>query len=178
MSTTIFQGKHVLVVDRDGWEYVERIRGKEAAVIVAETDDGRVLFVEQFRPPVNMRVIDFPAGLIGDESPDENPADTARRELEQETGFICARIELLASSPSSPGITSEIIRLYRATGLTRQGSGGGVEGENITVHLIPRDDVEAWLEQQQTAGVLVDLKVWAGLYFVLHADLCAQSGDL
>jgi ADP-ribose pyrophosphatase len=169
MSKTIFTGNHVIVLDRDGWEFVERKRAREAAVIFAETDDGRILLIEQFRKPVNARVIDFPAGLIGDQSQKEDPADTARRELEEETGFTCDHIELVGSSPSSPGITSEIIRMYRATGLTRQASGGGVEGEEITVHLVARDDIEPWLKRRESEGVLVDLKVWAGLYFLQNA---------
>jgi ADP-ribose pyrophosphatase len=169
MSKTIFQGNHVLVLDRDGWEFVERTRGKEAAVIFAETDDGCIVLVEQFRKPVNARVIDFPAGLIRDESLSEKPADTARRELEEETGFTCDRIELVATSPSSPGITSEIIRMYRATGLVRRGTGGGVHGEEITVHLVPLRGIEWWLKLKEGEGVLVDLKVWAGLYF-LHNE--------
>ncbi len=40
---TICKGKHVLLLERDGWEYVERKKGKEAVAIIAETDDGRVI---------------------------------------------------------------------------------------------------------------------------------------
>lgn len=163
---TVFTGTHLLVLERDDWQYAERKKGKAAAVVFALTDDDRVVLTEQFRKPVNARVIDFPAGLIGDESENEDPAETARRELEEETGFTCDRIEPLGSGPSSPGITSEIIHLFRATGLRRTGGGGGVEGEEIDVHLVPLADLEHWLQRKRGEGALVDLKVWTGLYFL------------
>src|SRR5438552_1001667 len=115
-ATTVFRGRHVVVRERDGWEFVERIRAKEAVAIIAMTDDDRLILTEQFRRPVDASVIDFPAGLIEHEDAEE----TARRELEEETGFTCERVELLASGPTSPGITSEVLHLYRAIGVRRQ----------------------------------------------------------
>jgi len=155
----IFEGKKLLVLERDDWQYVERKKGKEAVAVIAETDDGGLILTEQFRKPVNARVIDFPAGLIDG---DEGPEETAKRELEEETGYTCDSVELLVKGPSSPGITSEIISVYRATGVRKIGEGGGVEGESITVHVVPRNDVERWLREKERAGVLIDLKV--GLY--------------
>src|SRR5438309_1911624 len=137
---TIFEGKKVLVLERDGWEFVERIKGKSAVVILAVTDDDRILFVEQFRRPVNARVIDFPAGLVGDDGHDD-PAETAKKELLEETGYACKYVERLASGPTSPGITSEIVTFYAASGLEERGAGGGVGGEEITVHRIPRNAI-------------------------------------
>ncbi len=63
----IFEGKHVVVLEHDGWEFVERKKGKSAVVILAVTSNDRIILVEQLRRPVNARVIDFPAGLVGDE---------------------------------------------------------------------------------------------------------------
>ncbi|HWS73031.1 MAG TPA: NUDIX hydrolase [Thermoanaerobaculia bacterium] len=166
MPNTLFTGTHLLVLERDHWQYAERRKGKSAAVIFALTDDDRVVLTEQFRKPVNARVIDFPAGLVGDESEDEDAAVTARRELEEETGFVCESLEAVGSGPSSPGITSEIIHMFRATGLRRDGQGGGVEGEEIEVHQVPRADLEHWLQRKRGEGVLIDVKVWAGLYFL------------
>jgi ADP-ribose pyrophosphatase len=94
------------------------------------------------------------------------PAETARKELEEEAGFVCEAVELLTHGPTSPGITSEQVSLYRARGVRRKGEGGGVEGEDITVHTIPRGEVESWLLRKREEGVLVDLKCWAGLYFL------------
>lgn len=160
---TVFEGDHIYVIERDRWQYVERKKAKEAVAVIAETDDGKVILTEQFRRPVNARVIDWPAGLIGDEDPDTDAAETARKELEEETGYVCESVERLARGPSSPGITSEIVSLYRARGVRKKGEGGGVGGEDITVHAIPRGELRAWLNAQEA---LIDLKVWGGLYFL------------
>ncbi|MEA2571738.1 MAG: ADP-ribose pyrophosphatase [Acidobacteriota bacterium] len=162
---TEFEGKHVFIFTRDGWEFVERKSAKEAVAVIAATDDGKIVLTEQYRRPVDRRVIDLPAGLIGDED-DSDAAATAKKELEEETGYRCRAVERLAGGPSSPGITSEIVHLYRATGLTREGAGGGVGGEEITVHAVPLRDAEQWLRDKEKDGVLVDLKVWSALYFV------------
>jgi ADP-ribose pyrophosphatase len=163
---TICEGKRVLLLDRDGWEFVERKKGKEAVAIIAVTDDGRVILTEQHRKPVDARVIDWPAGLVGDEDGTSDPEETARKELEEETGYECESVELLARGPASPGITSEIVSLYRAVGVRKVGAGGGVEGEDITVHTVALDRLEDWLKKQQNSRKLIDLKLWAGLYFV------------
>lgn len=162
----IFEGKHVYVCERDGWEYVERKKGKSAVAIIAETDDGRVILTEQYRRPVDARVIDFPAGLVGDEEGHDDPAETAKKELEEETGYSCARVERVADGPTSPGITSETVAFYRAFGLRKTGKGGGVGGEDITVHEVPRVSVVEWLHDREREGILVDLKIWGGLYFL------------
>jgi ADP-ribose pyrophosphatase len=162
----IFEGKHVLVLERDGWEFVERKKGKSAVVILAVTDDDHVILVEQFRRAVNARVIDFPAGLVGDEDGHDDPDETARRELEEETGYVCSSVERLIAGPTSPGITSETVAFYRATGLSQPGRGGGVGGEDITVHRVPRADLVDWLNEKQGEGVMIDVKIWAGLWWL------------
>lgn len=160
---TIFEGEHVIVLERDGWEFVERKRGKSAVAIVAVTDEGKLILTEQYRRPVDANVIDLPAGLVGDDAIDD-PESTARNELEEEAGYTCERVEALASGPTSPGITSETVTLYRALGLRRTGMGGGVGNEKITVHEVPVGDIEEWLKKQ---SALIDLKVWAALHFVI-----------
>ena len=162
---TVFSGDHLLVRERDGWQFVERKKGKTAVAVIAETDDGKVILTEQLRKPLNARVIDWPAGLVGDEGTND-PAATAKKELEEETGYTCSSVELLARGPSSPGITSEIVSFYRATGVTKRGEGGGVGGEDITVHTIPRGELVSWLKKREEDGLLLDLKLWGGLYFI------------
>lgn len=162
----VFEGDRLLVIERGHWQYAERKKAKSAVAVIAETDDGRVLFTDQFRQPVQARVIDWPAGLVGDEDPSIGAADTARKELEEETGYVCDSVELLTEGPSSPGITSERVSFFRAHGVRKKSDGGGVEGEDITVHAIPRGHVPRWLAEQEDGGALIDLKCWAGLYFL------------
>ena len=166
MVKTIFEGKQVLVLEHDGWEFVERTKAKEAVVVIATTEAGAVILTEQFRRPVEARVIDFPAGLVGDEEDHEDAEETALRELQEETGYSCDNIELITSGPTSPGITSEIVSLYRAHGVTRTGKGGGVGGEDITVHEVPVADAPRWLAAKMAAGYSMDPKLWAGLWLL------------
>jgi ADP-ribose pyrophosphatase len=165
MTKTVFTGDHVLVIERDHWQYVERKKGKTAVAVIAVTDGDEVILTEQYRRPVDARVIDWPAGLVGDEGNDD-PAATAKKELEEETGFSCDFVELLAKGPTSPGITSELVSLYRARGVRRAGEGGGVAGEDITVHVVKRGEVRGWLQRKQEQGALIDLKIWGGLHFL------------
>jgi ADP-ribose pyrophosphatase len=65
-------------------------------------------------------------------------------------------------------MSSERFALVRATGLTRVGDGGGVAGEDITVHAIPRAEAPAWLMRKSREGFEVDLKLWAGLWMIDH----------
>ena len=124
--------------------------------------------MEQYRIPVHARTIELPAGIIGDEpgSSEESHAEAARRELVEETGFEADHIEALTHGPSSGGLTSETVTLFHATRLRRVGAGGGVAHEDITVHEVPLAEVHAWLEAKARSGVLVDPKVYAGLYFI------------
>ncbi len=165
---TVFEGDHLYVFERDGWQYVERKKSREAAAVLAETDDGEIVLTEQFRRPVNARVIDFPAGLIGDEQPSMNGAETAKQELEEETGYTCDSVELLVRGPSSPGITSELVSLYRARGVRKIGKGGGVGSENITVHVVPRARLRSFLREKAEQGVMTDLKL--GLYLLTQSS--------
>jgi ADP-ribose pyrophosphatase len=120
------------------------------------------------QPPVHARTIELPAGIVGDEDglKDESYEEAARRELMEETGYEPAKVELLMAGPSSAGLTSEITTLLRASGLRRVGVGGGVAHESITVHEVPLKDVPAWLAAKAKTGVLIEPKVYAGLYFL------------
>lgn len=158
-TNTLFTGNHVLVRERGDWEYVERKRATEAVAVVAIVDEAEVLLVEQYRRAVDAYVIDFPAGLVEGLGPEE----TAKKELEEEAGYTCETLELIATGPTSPGITSEILTLYRAKNVRKVGEGGGVGDEKITVHLVPLGDARRWLRQKQDKAVMIDLKV--AIYF-------------
>lgn len=162
----IAEGKRVVLFEDRGWEFAERKKGKEAVAVIAQDERGAVILTEQFRRPVGRSVIDLPAGLVGDEDARTGPAETARQELEEETGFTCDRVELLARGPTSAGITSELVSFYRAHGVRKHGKGGGVGGESILVHTVPLHDLPEWLREREREGKLVDLKIWSGLYFL------------
>ena len=161
---TMWEGRFVKAQRRGRWEYVARSRGIRAAVILAE-DDGKVLLVEQYRVPLGRACLELPAGLIGDEGEDEAVEVAAARELEEETGYRAERIEPLGEFFASPGMLSESFTLVRAHGLTKVGPGGGVGGEEITVHLVPRRDLIEFIAERRAAGVAMDVKLLALLDF-------------
>ena len=154
-------GKFITARTRGKWEYVTRARGIRAAVILAIDADDHVLLVEQYRVPLGKACLELPAGLIGDDdsSPDEDPAAAAARELEEETGYRAARIEVIGEFYSSPGMVSESFTLVRAHGLTKVGPGGGTPGEDITVHRVARSALPQFVESARLRGLGIDVRL-------------------
>lgn len=164
----VVPGKHVNLSTRGGWEFVERKGISGIVGIVAVTNEDNLLLVEQYRPPMDKRVIELPAGLAGDVAGQEAEelANAARRELFEETGFEAAEMICLAAAASSAGITDEVVTLFLARGLKRIGPPMGDGGEEITLHEVPHGSVKQWLAAQTCAGRSVDMKVFAGLFFL------------
>lgn len=163
----IAEGRHVRFVREDGWEYAQRRQARGVVAIAAVTDEDKLLLVEQYRVTMKGPVIELPAGLVGDDDPNEEDfAAAARRELLEETGYDAEKLEWLTEGPSSSGLTDEVITFFRARDLKRRGPGGGVEGEAIKVHEIPLKEVHDWLDGKIRAGQAIDPRIYIGLYFV------------
>jgi ADP-ribose pyrophosphatase len=154
----VWQGNFITTKRKGRWEYVSRARGIQAAVILA-VEDGHVLLVEQYRVPLGKNCIELPAGLIGDDTEGEDPLEAAGRELEEETGYRAARLESLGEYYSSPGMVSESFTLVRASGLSKVGEGGGVEGEGITPHRVALDRLQDFIAAKRAEGCGVDVRL-------------------
>jgi ADP-ribose pyrophosphatase len=156
----MWEGRFV-TAKRDGkWEYVSRSRGIKAAVILA-VDAGHVLLVEQYRVPLGKNCIELPAGLVGDHdhNSDEEMSVAAVRELEEETGYRAQTMEDCGEFYSSPGMVSESFSLFKAYGLTKVSDGGGVDGENITVHRIALSELDEFVAQKRQEGAGIDVRM-------------------
>ena len=165
----VYEGRYQRMVVRGSWEYSERTHpGGLAAIIIAVTPDDEVLFVEQFRIPLQARTIEMPAGLVGDVHAGESIEESSIRELEEETGWTAERAEVLMTGPTSSGASSEKIAFVRASGLRKVGAGGGDPSEDITVHEVPRAGAAAWLAGKLGQGYELDAKLWAGLWMIDH----------
>lgn len=165
---TLHVGRHLVLLKEGRWEYVRRTSNRGAVFVAAVTDARELVLVEQHRVPLHARCIELPAGILGDElrHRDEAPEACAARELEEETGYRAARLRVIMSGPVAGGMTSEILYLVAAEGLTRTGRGGGVDGEDIAVHTVPLAGADAWLERRRGEGLLVEPRIYAALYFL------------
>ena len=165
-KTILAEGRYLRLVRRGRWEYAERCNASAAVIIIAVTPDDKLLFVEQFRVPMNANCIEMPAGLVGDFDASDTLESAARRELLEETGWQAEEMKVLMVGPSSSGMSSEMIAFARARGLTRINDGGGDASENITVHEVPRTEAPRWLAQKMAEGYSMDPKLWAGLWLL------------
>ncbi|MGE6364635.1 NUDIX domain-containing protein [Bacillus paramycoides] len=88
-----------------------------AVAIIAITDEGKIVLVEQYRKALEKAIVEIPAGKL---EPGEKPEVTAVRELEEETGYVCKNMEFITSFYTSPGFADEILYVYKATGLKQK----------------------------------------------------------
>lgn len=162
---TLYESKWLGLYRRGRWDYARRPNSDACVGILAITEGDEIVLVEQFRIPVGKRVIEIPAGLVGDEPEHkgETLAATAGRELLEETGYRAERIEAILSSPTSAGMTPEFTHLFLATGLRRETEGGGTSGEDITVHHVPLAELRDFMAEKISEGLAVDFKIHAAL---------------
>lgn len=86
-----------------------------ATAIIAFLDKENIILVEQFRLALNRVTLEIPAGKI---DKNEETEECAKRELQEETGYIANNLEYLGCIATAPGFCDEIIYLYKATNLT------------------------------------------------------------
>jgi ADP-ribose pyrophosphatase len=167
-ARVLAQGRYLTMVDDAGWEYVTRPGVTGVVVLVALTPARELVLVEQHRPAVGVRVVELPAGLVGDVAGHERESlvAAAHRELVEETGFAAREMVELVVGPIAVGLSDEVVTFFEARDLTRVGAGGGDDSEDITVHVVPLAGLRAFLAGRRAAGALVDPKIYAGLFLV------------
>ena len=127
------EGKFTRLVAADHWEWVERLNASGGVVIAAITTDQELVLVEQYRIPLDARVLELPAGLAGDspEVADEPLVEAVHRELLEETGYEASDWQWLIDGPSSAGLTNESFQLFLARNAHKVAAGGGDAQEDI-----------------------------------------------
>lgn len=145
------------------WEAVDRDGEASAVFIIARiVPDDEILFVRQFRPPTGRLMLEFPAGLI---DPGETPAETAVRELYEETGYHGKVLSVSLPGYSSPGLTGEAISL-----VTMEVDGDAPRNRNATPHpedseciecfRVSRTHLAEFVKRQESEGVGIDSKIY------------------
>lgn len=133
-----------------------------AVVVLPLLDDGRIVMIRNHRFAVEETLWELCAGTLED---GESPLETAGRELVEETGYRAERIEPMTTFYTSPGICTERMHAYIATGLTQVGQ-DLEDTEKIEVEAVTRDRALDMIEQ----GEIRDGKTIATLLFY-HAFL-------
>ena len=97
---------------------LEIVRHPGGAAVVAIDAQDRVCLLRQYRHAAGGYIYELPAGKL---EPDEPPEVTARRELVEEASVSATHWTSLGAYFSSPGVFTEVIHLYLATGLDARG---------------------------------------------------------
>ncbi len=168
---SLYKGEFLELKRDRHWEYVKRVKANGAVVIIAVTDAGELILVEQTRIPLQGKTIELPAGITGDSDAvaGESFISAAQRELLEETGYSARHAEVILQGPTAPGLTSEQLTFVHMQGLVREHAGGGVDGEDISVHLVPLAEVHEWLQRKRSEGCLIEPRIYAGLWFAERA---------
>lgn len=143
--------------------YREHVKAGNAVIILAITDDNKVLMVREARSAIGKIILGLPAGKL---EKGENPEEAAIRELEEETGFKANNIEFLREVYTSCGYTDEKISIYLAKDLekTKQNLD---EDEELEVLEIPLESFKEMIDKNEiiTASTTI-----AGLHYFLFVE--------
>ena len=135
------------------WDFIDH---KGAAAVIAVKDDGKLLMVRQYRNALERETLEIPAGGLNGR---EEPTDVAaKRELEEETGFVCDKVELLVYIYTTVAFCNEKIDIYVAKDL-KPGHQHLDEDEFINVAAYSVDE----LKQMILEGKIQDSKTICGI---------------
>lgn len=134
------------------------VRHPGAVVILPLVSEHEVCLIRNYRVSVDQTLIELPAGTL---EPGEPPLETARRELQEETGYACRSLRLLHRFYLSPGILDEAMHLFVAEGL-EPGRPALEAGETIENWIVPWEKALRLVDDGtiQDAKTIVGLLTW------------------
>ncbi|MCD7854674.1 MAG: NUDIX hydrolase [Clostridiales bacterium] len=127
----------------------------DAAAMVAVDDEGKILFVTQYRHAIGQDLLEIPAGILEE---GEDPQECALRELEEETSYKAGKIRHLTSFHTSAGCSNEVLHIYLCTELTK-GSYNYDEYEFLTDSRLTLDEAMSKI----LSGEITDSKTIIGI---------------
>jgi 8-oxo-dGTP pyrophosphatase MutT (NUDIX family) len=150
---------------------LEVVRHPGGAAVVAVDSERRVCLLRQYRYVADGWIWELPAGKL---EPNEPPIETARRELIEEAGVSASHWESLGTTLSSPGVFSEVLHLFYATGI-EPATAAHEHAEVIEVHWIAFADAYEWAMN----GRICDAKTIIALAraFAIDAVRKASAAD-
>ena len=173
LKQTLYEGDWLRLVRIDHWESCERTHGQGMAVIIiAVTPADEVLFVEQFRVPLQARTIEMPAGLVGDIHAGESIEVSAIRELEEETGYRAREWARAGVLHPVVSYSTEFIEIWFARGLM-PGERRLDEGEFLDVFTASAEQLLGWCRD----GQVTDAKTLIGALWLQNVRSGAWTLD-
>lgn len=168
-TTPIFDGKVIsLKVDdvtlpNGATSKREIINHPGAVAVIAITDNHKLLLVEQYRKAIERSIIEIPAGKL---EKGEEPIVTARRELEEETGYTTDDLTFVQAFATSPGFADEVIHIYLAKNLKKLEVAAALdEDEFVELMEVTLEEAEAMVADER----IYDAKTaYAILWMKLH----------
>jgi len=160
LSTSRFNVERRVIAGADGQSITREVVVHPGAVVILPIIDARrIVMIRNFRYTIEQELWELPAGTA---EPDEAAIETARRELEEETGYRAGTMTPLTEFYTSPGVLTERMFAFVATGLTSVGQ-RLEHGERIVAEVVELDLAHRWLVN----GELRDGKTIAvlGTYF-------------
>lgn len=163
-SEKIYEGKtlnlRVDTIELPDKKYSKReiVEHPGAVGIVAIKEDNTIVLVKQYRKAIERFLLEIPAGKI---EVNEEPRETALRELKEETGITANKIEYLLEFYTSPGFSNEKIYLFLATDL-EMGETDFDDGEFIEIEEIALEKLIKMVDH----GEIVDSKTIVGIKMV------------
>lgn len=126
------------VITRNGESYREIVEHNGGAAVVPITESGKIVMVRQYRKAFERVIMEVPAGKI---EKGDDPFETVKRELKEETGYAAEKITFLTEMLPSVGYTEEAVFIYLAEGLT---PGETELDENESIEVVELDFEEAF----------------------------------
>jgi len=166
-----FRVEHCQAILPDGSVHeFDRVIHPGAAVIIPILDDGRIVLIRNHRYTIGRALLELPAGTLDSL---ETPPACAARELTEETGYVAANIVPLFSFYATPGICTEQMHMFVATGLT-PGSAKPELGELLAAeHTTLADALNAIRD-----GRIIDGKTIAGLLYLARFSVDGTASTI
>ncbi|SMB95256.1 ADP-ribose pyrophosphatase [Desulfonispora thiosulfatigenes DSM 11270] len=161
----IFKGKIITVkklkvkLSNGKDAFREIVEHPGAVCILTLTNENKVILVKQYRKATEETLWEVPAGKL---EKDEDPLDCAKRELQEETGYIAEHWEKIGDFYASPGYCNELIHIYFAKELSK-GSMNLDEDEILESYNLSIDEVKEIMQK----GQIRDIKTQVALQFLL-----------